>query len=359
MTTTSLLLIQQGTPDANALLASPNTQIPRTSEAALRRSIPAFNSDVYSLQKELESIQYKLRIPQRKPWTDMLLSATKAADIVRDEAAIFRGIQPSDEEQARDLLAGIQSDVGRLAKAIEIKDPDRTSIRVSNALERVASLELLQTPGISFSIPKQFKQLPRLVGRAKVELTLQKKNGSSPFYIQNSGNNNKARLELTLDGFSAPLTAGRFALNVKEGLYNGATLRVDDTSIFGEKTSEMPIQEQLPLEIFARGDFEPTYRSALDINSGEIPVLPLSIYGSVAMTKSQDGSSSPSEFFIFKYNRQQSGLSGFSFDEGQFGVFGYVTSDELILRQVEDGDTIVSAKVVDGEDKLVVPSNNK
>ena len=359
MTTTSLLLIQQGPPDAHALLASPNTQIPRTAEAALRRSIPAFNSDVYTLQKELESIQYKLRIPQRKPWADMLLSASKAADIARDEIAIFRGIQPSDEEQARDLLAGIQSDVARLGKAIEIKDPDRTSIRVSNALERVASLELLQTPGISFSIPKQFKDLPRLVGRAKVELTLQKKNGGSPFYVQNSGNNNKVRLELTLDGFSAPLTAGRFLLNVKDGMYNGVTLRVDDTSIFGEKASKTPTQEQLPLEIFARGDFEPTYRSALDINNGEVPVLPLSIYGSVAMTKSQDGSSSPSEFFIFKYNRQQSGLSGFSFDEGQFGVFGYVTSDELILRQVEDGDTIVSAKVIDGEDKLVVPSNNK
>lgn len=32
----------------------------------------------------------------------------------------------------------------RLARAIEVKDPERTSIRVSNVLERVAALELLQ-----------------------------------------------------------------------------------------------------------------------------------------------------------------------------------------------------------------------
>lgn len=32
----------------------------------------------------------------------------------------------------------------RLSRAIEVKDPDRTSIRAFNALEQVASLELLQ-----------------------------------------------------------------------------------------------------------------------------------------------------------------------------------------------------------------------
>lgn len=31
------------------------------------------------------------------------------------------------------------------------------------------------------------------------------------------------------------------------------------------------------------------------------------------------------EFFIYKFSREQAGLSGLAFDEGQFGVFGYVT----------------------------------
>ena len=37
----------------------------------------------------------------------------------------------------------------------------------------------------------------------------------------------------------------------------------------------------IPLEILPLGEFDPVYRSTLDVQSGELPVLPLSIYGSV------------------------------------------------------------------------------
>ncbi len=38
----------------------------------------------------------------------------------------------------------------------------------------------------------------------------------------------------------------------------------------------------LPLEILPLGEFDPVYRSTLDIQNGELPVLPLSIYGAVS-----------------------------------------------------------------------------
>ena len=43
----------------------------RSVDAALRRSIPAFNKDVKNIQARLEDIAFKLRIPQRKPWQGM------------------------------------------------------------------------------------------------------------------------------------------------------------------------------------------------------------------------------------------------------------------------------------------------
>jgi hypothetical protein len=55
-------------PDAHAVLKNPNAQIARSSDAALRRSIPAFNSEVKRLQSSMEDIAFLLRIPQRKPW---------------------------------------------------------------------------------------------------------------------------------------------------------------------------------------------------------------------------------------------------------------------------------------------------
>jgi hypothetical protein len=48
-------------PLAQAILNSPNAQIARTVDAALRRSIPAFNPDVAKVQALLEDIQYLLR----------------------------------------------------------------------------------------------------------------------------------------------------------------------------------------------------------------------------------------------------------------------------------------------------------
>ena len=43
----------------------------RSVDAALRRSIPAFNKDVKEVQARLEDVAFKLRIPQRKPWHGM------------------------------------------------------------------------------------------------------------------------------------------------------------------------------------------------------------------------------------------------------------------------------------------------
>lgn len=43
----------------------------RSVDAALRRSIPAFNRDVKDVQNRMEDVSFKLRIPQRKPWQGM------------------------------------------------------------------------------------------------------------------------------------------------------------------------------------------------------------------------------------------------------------------------------------------------
>lgn len=50
----------------------------------------------------------------------------------------------------------------------------------------------------------------------------------------------------------------------------------------------------------------------------------------------------------------QAGLSGLSFDEGTFGVFGYVTSGMDNVVKLQTGDMIRSAKVTSGKERLVV-----
>ena len=87
------------------------------------------------------------------------------------------------------------------------------------------------------------------------------------------------------------------------------------------------VGQKIPLEILPLGDFEPIYGSPLNVQAGELPVLPMSIYGAVAMAHAPDadeGFAAADEFFIYKYDRAASGLAGLSFDEGTFGVFGYI-----------------------------------
>ena len=57
-------------------------------DVALRRSIPASNADVRNMQKALEDIAFKLRIPQRKPWQQMTEDVIKATSIVNNEAQV-------------------------------------------------------------------------------------------------------------------------------------------------------------------------------------------------------------------------------------------------------------------------------
>ena len=46
------------------------------------------------------------------------------------------------------------------------RDADKTAVRVNRVLNSVAELELLQAPGLPYSIPKEFNNRPRLTGQA-------------------------------------------------------------------------------------------------------------------------------------------------------------------------------------------------
>lgn len=64
----------------------------------------------------------------------------------------------------------------------------------------------------------------------------------------------------------------------------------------------------IPLEQLPLGQFDLVYKSPLDVRGGELPVLPLSIYGALAMSHAPDegvdlGLAAADEFFIYKFDR--------------------------------------------------------
>ncbi|GIL50914.1 hypothetical protein Vafri_7000 [Volvox africanus] len=351
-------VLLSGSSPALAVLNSPNAQIARSVDAALRRSIPAFNPDVKSIQKNLEDVQYFLRIPQRKPWGSMATNIADSLALCQLRDRMLAGVPPTSLPGAESLLNSLTASLRKLELAVKTQQPDAVSVRVADALRTVADLELLQAPALPFLIPKEYQALPRLVGRAQVELTLEKRDGSLGFVDPVVGGPAKrTTLVLTLDGYSAPLSAGNFMKNVLEGLYDNRPIQVNYTSVFVQAPT---IQERppIPLEILPSGEFEPLYRLPLDVQSGELPVLPLSISGAVTFARLPftDSQLSGTDWFIYKFDKQQAGLAGLAFDEGTFGVFGYITDGMDSVARLEPGDVITSVRILSGVDKLVVPS---
>ncbi|XVE50361.1 hypothetical protein DITRI_Ditri01bG0156300 [Diplodiscus trichospermus] len=347
---------------ANAVLYSPETKIPRTGELALRRAIPA-NTNMKAIQASLEDISYLLRIPQRKPYGTMEGNVKKALKIAVDgKDSILASIPADLREKGSSLYTSLidgKDGLQALLKCIKDQDPDKVSVGLASSLDTVAELELLQAPGLSFLLPEQYLSYPRLTGRAIVELTIEKGDGSS-FSPEAGGEPRKtATIQVVLDGYSAPLTTGNFAKLVTDGAYDGTKLSCINQAIISENGTEKK-GYSVPLEIMPSGQFEPLYKTTLNVQDGELPVLPLSVYGAVAMAHSEvfEEYSSPYQFFFYLYDKRNAGLGGISFDEGQFSVFGYTTAGREILPQIRTGDIIQSAKLVEGQDRLVLPNES-
>lgn len=349
-------------PPASAVLYSPNTKVPRTGEVALRKSIPA-NPAMKSIQDFLEDIYYLLRFPQRKPYGTMEGDVKSALQIAINEKDSILGSVPLDMKerglQLYNFLIDGQGGLQVLIEYIKEKDPDKVSINLSSSLDTISQLELLQAPGLPYLLPEEYQQYPRLNGRATVEFTMEK-GDNSMFSVSSGGGLQKtATIQVVLDGYSAPLTAGNFTKLVIDGAYNGLKLKTTEQAVISDN-ERAEAGFNLPIEILPAGGFEPLYRTTLSVQDGELPVLPLSVYGAIAMAHNpiSEDYSSPSQFFFYLYDKRNAGLGGLSFDEGQFSVFGYTTVGKEILPQLKTGDIIKSAKLVDGFDHLVLPSSS-
>ena len=355
--TTSLL-----TPEpADAALSNPNTRLPRNGVSALRRAVPAINEDTGMIQSKLEEAAYLLRIPQRKPWGTMGDNIKVSLATVRDKREKILAPVPtgSASDEAESTRAELEQLLLELVDIAGSQDTERFDRGVAMALDATSRLKVYQAPGLPFDVPRKYDTLPRLTGRATVDLTIRKAPGTSFGYV-NGDETNTVTLTVVADGYNAPLTAGNFIENVKKGVYDGLTFKKSETALLAPPTksnARINPSDTLPLEVKPIDDYEPRYRSPLNVmGAEELPTLPLSVNGSLAMARgTEDGTSSASQFFIYSFDKRSAGLGGMAFEEGEFSVFGYVVKgeEEGFLGQLGTGDTIVRAKGVSGGEKLV------
>lgn len=185
--------------------------------------------------------------------------------------------------------------------------------------------------------------LPQLEGKATVELTV---NGSP--------------IVLEVNGEMAPITAGNFVDLVQRGFYDNLTFHrvVKEPQPFvvqggdpkgngtgGFVNPETGQRRSIPLEIVPDGEDEPIYGKTLKQAGVSAEPALKHTKGALSMARSQMPNSASSQFFIT--------LAEVPFLDGDYAVFGYVTSGMDVVEGIQQGDRIESAKVVSGGDNLV------
>jgi len=203
----------------------------------------------------------------------------------------------------------------------------------------------------SESNPGMTNSLPRLEGKATVVITVK----GSPITVE-------------VDGTNAPITAGNFVDLVQKGVYDGTVFHrvVRDPQPFvvqgGDPQSKDPksspqlwgtggyvdpktnSERRIPLEIKPRGEETPIYSKTFESAGVTKPPQLQHKQGAVAMARSQQPDSASSQFYF--------ALADLGFLDGNYAVFGYVTSGFDVVNKIQKGDRIDSAKVTQGAENL-------
>jgi peptidyl-prolyl cis-trans isomerase B (cyclophilin B) len=202
-------------------------------------------------------------------------------------------------------------------------------------------------PGSENPVPNA--QQAKLAGKATVVLKVE----GQPITIE-------------VDGTDAPVTAGNFVDLVKRGVYSGTAFhRVEPgfvvqggdplskeanpsgplgTGSFIDPKTNQP--RYIPLEILPEGASEPVYGKTLKSAGVTQPPKLKHGRGAVAMARSMLPDSASSQFYFALDDGSTAQL------DGDYAVFGRVTSGMEVVDKIKIGDKIESATVTQGIENL-------
>jgi peptidylprolyl isomerase len=318
--------------------------------AILRYALPINSPEIREVQKGLEDLSERLRV---KRWGPIKSDITKVSKLLnRKQDKILAAVPVARHPQAEVLLTDLKTGIEDMSVIAEQQDREGLWQQRRQQLDRVTALEELMVEGYPFEVPAEYDHLPQLKGRATIEVTT-----------------SKGPVEIVVDGYSAPVTAGNFVDLVQRGFYNGLPfIRAEDFYVLQTGDPEGPDEgfidpktgeyRAIPLEILVKGDDQPIYGETLEALGRYLddPVLPFSAFGTVAMARPEsDPNGGSSQFFFFLFEPELT-PAGLNLLDGRYAVFGYVIEGKEVLRQLGQGDFVESARVISGAEHLVSPS---
>jgi peptidylprolyl isomerase len=314
--------------------------------AILRDSLPVQQADLQELQHRLEGTSNDLRA---RRWSSIQQACKRSIKLLdQKQDRIINDLPTEQQATAKQQIAVLQQELIKLGSLGESQDRDAFLDQRRQVLNSIGQLEALAITNFPYAIPEEFNELPRLLGRASVEIRT-----------------NKGNLTAVVDGYNAPLTAGAFIDLVQRGFYNGLPFnRAEDFYVLqtgdpvgpasGYIAQNSKTERQVPLEIMVPGEKIPQYNKTFeDLGLFKTtPVLPFATLGTLGWAHSDealgDGSS---QFFFFLYEAELT-PAGLNLVDGRYAVFGYVVDGFDVLEELGVDDKIETITLLSGAENL-------
>lgn len=327
-------------------LGSPAWSLPqgdaiRDGRSLLRRALPLGDPSLAQLDDAIVGLEQDFKYNH---WSAIRGNISKVErQLERQEAQLLGQLDPSAQAVAQAALVDLRAHLEEMAEFSKLKTKGKSQLRETfeTVLLDLERFERNWVTAFPYQVPAEYADLPQLLGRADIEVET-----------------TKGQMIFTVDGYSAPITAGNFVDLVQKGFYDDIQLdRVEDFYLIqagdppgdadgyvDPNTGEV---RRIPIEIRVQGEEVPLYGDTLsDLGYWDAePVLPFSAPGALAMARyPDDANSASSQFFIFIAEPDLT-PAGLNLMDGRFAVFGYVTEGLDVMYNLKADDRILSARV--------------
>ena len=200
-----------------AAASLPNGNRLKDPYAILRNSLPIDQKELRELQNKLEDTSEDLRGSR---WSSISKATARSQFLINNKKnQILDSIPVENQEKAMNLLSNLKEDLEELREIANEKNKASFIDLRRQSLKKIDDLEsLLITNKFPYEIPSEYDNLPRLLGRATVEIKTSKGNMSA-----------------IIDGYNAPLTAGAFVDLSLKGFYDGLPINRAKNFLFSKQ----------------------------------------------------------------------------------------------------------------------------
>ena len=315
--------------------------------AILRNALPIKQVELQEIQHKLEETSDLVRGGR---WPALSKTVTKCQSLLKKyKNHIIEELPIEKQKSAEGTFLDLKNDFENLQNEAKSKDKYSFIATRKEALDKIGRVEEYFLPtDFPYSIPSEFDDLPRLLGRARVNIKT-----------------SKGDMEAIIDGFNAPLTAGAFIDLSSKNFYNNLPInRAEEFFVLqtgdpigeaiGYIDPETNEERHVPLEIRIPDEKDTFYNQTFE-DLGlytETPTLPFATLGTLGWSHSNtavdDGSS---QFFFFLYEAELN-PAGRNLIDGRNAAFGYVVDGFDVLEELTKDDKIISIDVLEGIENL-------